>query len=67
MRRRRLKMKQTEQYLPPEIQLHMLNERRRATRERVQRYRDRKSQNTTGKKYCKRTKRKLIVFSSSNH
>lgn len=67
MRRRRLKMKQTEQYLPPEIQLHMLNERRRATRERVQRYRDRKSQNTTGKKYCKRTKRKLIAFSSSNH
>lgn len=51
MRRRRLKMKQTEQYLPPEIQLHMLNERRRATRERVKRYRDRKSKKTTGKKY----------------
>lgn len=50
MRRRRLKMKQTEQYLPPEIQLHMLSERRRATRERVQRYRDRKSQKITEKK-----------------
>lgn len=50
MRRRRLKMKQTEQYLPPEIQLHVLNERRRATRERVQRYRDRKTQKITEKK-----------------
>lgn len=49
MRRRRLKMKQTEQYLPPEIKIHVMNERRRATRERVKRCRDRKLQETTEK------------------
>lgn len=42
---RRMKNKQNEQYLPPELQLHLMNERRRATRERVKRWRDRKSQN----------------------
>lgn len=39
---RRMKAKQNEQYLPPELQLHLINERRRATRERVRRWRDRK-------------------------
>lgn len=48
MRQRRLKMKLTEQYMPPELQLHLMNERRRATRERVKRYRERKSQKTMG-------------------
>lgn len=42
---RRMKAKQNEMYLPPELQLHLMNERRRATRERVKRWRDRKSQN----------------------
>lgn len=41
---RRMKAKETEQYLPPELQLHLINERRRATRERVKRWRDRKTQ-----------------------
>lgn len=41
---RRLKNKQNEQYLPPELQLHLMNERRRATRERVKRCRGRKQQ-----------------------
>lgn len=41
---RRLKNKQNEQCLPPELQLHLMNERRRATRERVKRWRDRKQQ-----------------------
>lgn len=40
---RRMKAKQNEQYLPPELQLHLINERRRATRERVRRWRDRKT------------------------
>lgn len=42
---RRLKNKNKEQYLPPELQLLVMNERRRAGRERVKRYRERKSQN----------------------
>lgn len=42
---RRLKNKNKEQYLPPELQLLVMNERRRAGRERVKRYRQRKSQN----------------------
>lgn len=41
---RKMKAKQNEQYLPPELQLHLINERRRATRERVKRWRDRKIQ-----------------------
>lgn len=49
MRRRRFKIKQTEQYLPPEIKMHVTSERRRATRERVKRYRDRKLQETMEK------------------
>lgn len=44
MKTRRMKTKQNEQYLPPELQLHLINERRRATRERVRRWRDRKTQ-----------------------
>lgn len=43
-KKRRLKTKSNEQYLPPELQLLVMNERRRATRERVKRYRDRKQQ-----------------------
>lgn len=43
-KKRRLKTKNNEQYLPPELQLLVMNERRRATRERVKRYRDRKQQ-----------------------
>lgn len=39
---RRLKNKQNEQYLPPELQMHLMNERRLATRKRVKRWRDRK-------------------------
>lgn len=39
---RRQKAKSNEQYLPPELQLHLMNERRRITRERVQRWRERK-------------------------
>lgn len=46
-KKRRLQAKYNEKYLPPEIQLHLLNERRRATRERVKRCRDRKSQRLT--------------------
>lgn len=42
----RMRRKQNEQCLPPELQLHLINERRRAIRERVQRWRDRKSQNS---------------------
>lgn len=61
MRRRRLKMKQTEQYLPPEIQVHLMNERRRATRERVKRYRDRKSQKIVDKKLVMKTKIYILV------
>lgn len=41
---RRLKNKQNEQYLPPELKLHLMNERRRATRERVKRWRHRKQE-----------------------
>ncbi|XP_031623087.1 zinc finger protein 420-like [Contarinia nasturtii] len=48
---RRMKTKQNEQYLPPELQLHLINERRRATRERVKRWRDRKSQKPTDRNY----------------
>lgn len=43
-KQRRLQRKETEQYLPPDLRLHLMNERRRASRERVKRYRDRKSQ-----------------------
>lgn len=43
-KKRRLKTKNNEQYLPPELQLLVMNERRRATRERVKRFRDRKLQ-----------------------
>lgn len=46
-KKRRLQAKNNEQYLPPEIQLHIMNERRRATRERVKRCRERKSQMMT--------------------
>ncbi|KAJ6649605.1 Zinc finger protein [Pseudolycoriella hygida] len=41
----RLKAKHNELYLPSELQLHILKERRRATRERVVRCRERKRQN----------------------
>ena len=50
MRQLRQKLKQTEQYLPPELKVHLMEERRRAARERTQRYRDRKSQKTADKK-----------------
>lgn len=43
----RLKAKHNEKYLPPEIQLHIINERRRAIRERVKRCRERKQQKST--------------------
>lgn len=46
-KKRRLKAKHNEQYLPPEIQLHIMNERRRAVRERVKRYRERKLQKSS--------------------